>query len=57
VSYNSCNFASVVEIKLSTLGEEEEEVYICSSRLGLIKMDHRYSGNGETVSNERRNRN
>ncbi len=26
--------------------EEEEEVYICSSRLGLIKMDHRHSGNG-----------
>jgi hypothetical protein len=26
--------------------EEEEEIYICSSRLGLIKMDHRHSGNG-----------
>jgi hypothetical protein len=25
--------------------EEEEEIYICSSRLGLIKMDHRHSGN------------
>jgi hypothetical protein len=24
----------------------QEEVYICSSRLGLIKMDHRHSGNG-----------
>jgi hypothetical protein len=24
----------------------EEEIYICSSRLGLIKMDHRHSGNG-----------
>jgi hypothetical protein len=23
-----------------------EEIYICSSRLGLIKMDHRHSGNG-----------
>jgi hypothetical protein len=26
--------------------EEEEEIYICSSRLGLIKMDHHHSGNG-----------
>jgi hypothetical protein len=25
---------------------EEEEIYICSSRLGLIKMDHHHSGNG-----------
>jgi hypothetical protein len=25
--------------------EEEEEIYICSSRLGLIKMDHHHSGN------------
>jgi hypothetical protein len=24
----------------------QEELYICSSRLGLIKMDHRHSGNG-----------
>jgi hypothetical protein len=23
-----------------------EEIYICSSRLGLIKMEHRHSGNG-----------
>jgi hypothetical protein len=26
--------------------EKEEEIYICSSRLGLIKMDHHHSGNG-----------
>jgi hypothetical protein len=26
--------------------EEEEEGYVCSSRLGLIKLDHRHSGNG-----------
>jgi hypothetical protein len=26
--------------------EEEEEIYICSSRLGLMKMEHRHSGNG-----------
>jgi hypothetical protein len=26
--------------------KKEEEVYICSSRLGLIKMDHHPSGNG-----------
>ncbi len=26
--------------------EEREEIYICSSRLGLIKMDHHHSGNG-----------
>jgi hypothetical protein len=26
--------------------EEEEEIYICSSRLGLIKMDHHHFGNG-----------
>jgi hypothetical protein len=26
--------------------EEEENIYVCSSRLGLIKMDHRHSGNG-----------
>jgi hypothetical protein len=25
---------------------EKEEIYICSSRLGLIKMDHHHSGNG-----------
>jgi hypothetical protein len=30
----------------ATWVEEEEEVYICSSRLGLIKMDHPHSGNG-----------
>jgi hypothetical protein len=29
-----------------TKKEEEEEIYICSSRLGLIKMDHHHSGNG-----------
>jgi hypothetical protein len=23
---------------------QEEEIYICSSRLGLIKMDHHHSG-------------
>jgi hypothetical protein len=26
--------------------KKKEEIYICSSRLGLIKMDHRHSGNG-----------
>jgi hypothetical protein len=26
--------------------EEEEDIYTCSSRLGLIKMDHHHSGNG-----------
>jgi hypothetical protein len=36
--------------------EEEEEIYIFSSRLGLIKMDHHHSGNGRTVSNEPCNR-
>jgi hypothetical protein len=25
---------------------EEEEIYMCSSRLRPIKMDHRHSGNG-----------
>jgi hypothetical protein len=25
---------------------EEEEIYICTSRLGLIKLDHHHSGNG-----------
>jgi hypothetical protein len=29
--------------------EEEDEIYICSSRLGLIKMDHRQSGCALTV--------
>jgi hypothetical protein len=24
----------------------QEEIYICSSRLGLIKLDHHHSGNG-----------
>jgi hypothetical protein len=27
---------------------EEEQIYICSSRLGLIKMDPCYFGNGRT---------
>ncbi len=35
---------------------KEEEIYICSSRLGLIKMDHRHFGMVETVSNEPRNK-
>jgi hypothetical protein len=26
--------------------EKKKEIYICSSRLGLIKMDHRHSGIG-----------
>jgi hypothetical protein len=26
--------------------EDEEEIYICSNRLGLINMDHHHSGNG-----------
>jgi hypothetical protein len=26
-----------------------EEIYICSSRLGLIKMDHHHSGNARTA--------
>jgi hypothetical protein len=29
--------------------EEEEVIYICSSRLGLIKMDHHHFGNGRTT--------
>jgi hypothetical protein len=28
---------------------EQEEIYICSSRLGLMKMGHRHSGNGQHV--------
>ncbi len=27
-------------------GEWERGIYLCSTRLGLIKMDHRHSGNG-----------
>jgi hypothetical protein len=29
---------------LNSVREEEEEIYICSSRLGLIKMVHRHCG-------------
>jgi hypothetical protein len=31
---------------LAGFAGREEENYICSSRLGLIKMDHHHSGNG-----------
>ncbi len=30
----------------------QEEVYICSSRLGLINMDHHHSGNGRNSQQE-----
>ncbi len=32
--------------------EEEEEIYIWSSRLGRIKMDDRHSGNGRNSQGE-----
>jgi hypothetical protein len=42
------NLVSVLEHTVHVHGseEEEEQIYICSSRLGLIKMDHHHSGNG-----------
>jgi hypothetical protein len=30
--------------------QREREIYTCSSRLGLIKMDHRHSGNARNMS-------
>jgi hypothetical protein len=42
-------FITIIRLRAldSALHEEEEEIYICSSRLGLIKMDHHHSGNHE----------
>jgi hypothetical protein len=34
--------------------KEEERIYICYSRLGLIKMDHCHSGNGRKREAQRR---
>ncbi len=36
----------ISKLDVCSMYVEEEEIYICSSRLELNKMDHHHSGNG-----------
>jgi hypothetical protein len=44
---SSTDFQESAEPKLEEFRLVCWEIYICSSRLGAITMDHRHSGNGK----------